>query len=204
MILKNIINLFNIFYLVNFIIFIQIINTFINEVNIRKKFFLFLIIFFIFMCIGFFYNLDGIVMLFVISELSVLLIFITMFSQIYAFTNKTKKISSFIFFILLIIFNYSFYDIKTLKYNNFYNYFNVTLNDFYYIYNYYFEKQILVTILIMFIITIYSIVFILFYFNFKKQQNFENNKIKNILLLRKQNIIHQSNYLTKIRVFQKK
>lgn len=204
MILKNIISLFNIFYLVNFIIFLKIINNFINETNTRKKFFLFLVIFFIFMCIGFFYNLDGIIMLFVISELSVLLIFITMFSQIYTFNNKTKKVSSIIFLVLLIYVNYSFYDIKILKYTNFYSYFNVTLNDFYYIYNYYFEKQILVTILIMFIITIYSIVFILFYFNFKKHQNFEYNKTNNIILLRKQNIIHQSNYLTKIRVFQKK
>ncbi len=155
------------------------------------------------MCIGLNYNLDGIVMLFVISELSVLLIFITMFSQLYSFNVKTKKISSIFIFILLIYLNYVFYDTKLIKYNNFYNYLNINLNDFYYIYNYYFEKQIVLTILIIFIITIYSIVFILFYFNFKKYQNIETNKIKSINLLRKQNILHQSNYSTKIRLFQK-
>lgn len=203
MILKNFISLFNLFYLSLFLIFLFIVNKFFIETNIRKKFFLFLVIFFIFMCIGFYYNLDGIVMLFVISELSVLLIFITMFSQLYSYNTKTAKISSFIIFILLIFLNYSYYDVKLLNFHNFYSYYNITLNDFYYIYNYYFEKQILLTILIMFIITLYSIFFIILYFNIKKKQNIEQTKLKQITILRKQNILHQSNYSTHIRTFQK-
>lgn len=155
------------------------------------------------MIIGLYYNLDGIIMLFVISELSVLLVFITMFSQLYSYNTKSLRIKSFLFITLLLLLNYSFFNSNLIKYGNFYEFYNITLNDFYYIYNYYFEKQILVTILIMFIITIYSIVFILFYFNIKRKSNIEQSKYKQITLLRKQNLLHQSNYSTKIRTFQK-
>jgi hypothetical protein len=203
MILENFIYLFNVCYIVLFLILLFLVNLFFIETNIRKKFFLFLVIFFCFMGIGLYYNLDGIIMLFIISELSVLLVFITMFSQLYSFNNKSYKISSFFVLSLLIFLNYSFYDSGLIKYVNFYEFYNITLNDFYFIYNFYFEKQILLTLLIMFIITLYSIVFMLFYFNIKKKNNIEESKFKQIFLLRKQNLNHQSNYLTKTRTFQK-
>ena len=203
MILEKFIYLFNVSYIVLFLILLFLINLFFIETNIRKKFFLFLVIFFCFMGIGLYYNLDGIIMLFIISELSVLLVFITMFSQLYSFTTKSSKISSFFILILMIFINYSFYESSLIKYGNFYEFYNITSNDFYFIYNFYFEKQILLTLLIIFIITLYSIVFILFYFNIKKKNNVEESKYKQIFLLRKQNLNHQSNYSSKIRIFQK-
>lgn len=195
--------MFNLISFTALIIIIYVINTFILEVNIRKKFFLFLIIFFIFLSIGLYYNLDGIVLLFTISELSVLLIFITMFSQIYSYSKNGAKINSIIFFTLIIIINFQYYEINLITYTNFYSFYNINLNDFYYIYNYYFEKQILLTILVIMLITLYSIFFIILYFNIKKKQNIESSKNKQFNLLRKQNIIHQSNYNTNIRNFQK-
>jgi hypothetical protein len=203
MIIENFFNLLNLFSLSFFLIFFFLINNFFIETNIRKKFFLFLIIFFSFVCIGLYYNLDGIILLFAISELSVLLIFITMFSQLYANNKKTTKLISFLFFYILIFLNYNYFDVKVLSYNSFYSYYNIDLNDFYYIYNFYFEKQILLTIIIVLIISLYSIFFILLYFNIKKKQNIEQTKVKQISLLRKQNILHQSNYNTTIRNFQK-
>ena len=203
MILEKFIYLFNISYIILFSTLLFLINLFFIESNIRKKFFLFLVIFFCFMGVGLYYNLDGIIMLFIISELSVLLVFITMFSQLYSFNNKSYKISSFFVLSLLIFLNYSFYDSSLIKYVNFYEFYNITSNDFYFIYNFYFEKQILLTLLIIFIITLYSIVFMLFYFNIKKKNNIEESKYKQIFLLRKQNLNHQSNYLTKTRTFQK-
>jgi hypothetical protein len=173
------------------------------ETNIRKKFFLFLIIFFIFMCVGLYYNLDGIILLFTVSELSVLLIFITMFSQLYTFDKKNVKYSNFFIFFLLLLINSSYYEVTVIQYNSFYSFYNINLNDFYYIYNYYFEKQIILIILTLFIITLYSIFFILLYFNLKKKQNIEHHKLNQSNILRKQNILHQSNYNTNIRIFQK-
>lgn len=181
----------------------MIINNFFIETNIRKKFFIFLCLFFIFIGIGIFYKLDGIVMLFMVSELSVLLIFITMFSQLYSYVTKSQKINSYIIFFLILILNISYFELNVLNYNHYYSFFNIQLNDFYYIFNYYFEKQIFVTILLITIITLYSIFFIFLYFIIKKQQNLENTKKNTFSLLRKQNIIHQSNYSTQIRIFQK-
>lgn len=203
MVLKNLITNFNILFLLLLVILIHIINLFLIETNIRNKFFLFLVLFFYFFCLGLYYSLDGIVFLFVISELSVLLIFITMFSQLYSYSSKTTKSLSNIFFVLLLIFNIIYYDTKILSYENFYSFYNIQVNDFYYFYNYFFEKQILVTILIIFIITFYSIFFIVLYFNLKKRQNTEQTKFKQLNILRKQNILHQSNYNTKTRIFKK-
>lgn len=204
MIIKNLITLTNI---INFTLLLSLfflINKFFLEIDTRKKFFLFIILFIIFLFIGFYYNLDGVIMLFAISELSILLIFITMYSQIYSYSKKNNKISSFLIFISLIAINFQYFEIKLLNYKSFYSFYNITLNDFYYIYNFYFEKQILLTIIVLFIITLYSIFFILLYFNLKKKQNIEQSKISQINLLRKQNILHQSNYSTFIRNFQKK
>ena len=91
MILKNIINNINLFSLFFLIIFLYLINYFIITSNIREKFFVFTILFFIFISIGLYYNLDGIIMLFTVCELSVILIFITIFSQLYLFEKKKKK-----------------------------------------------------------------------------------------------------------------
>lgn len=203
MVLKNLITNFNILFVLLLFILIHIINLFLIETSIRNKFFLFLILFFFFFCLGLYYSLDGIVFLFVISELSVLLIFITMFSQLYSYSNKSIKSVSNIFFIILLVFNIIYYDTKVLSYENFYSFYNIQVNDFYYFYNYFFEKQILVTILIIFIITFYSIFFIILYFNLKKRQNTEQTKFKQLNILRKQNILHQSNYTTKTRIFKK-
>lgn len=204
MILKNFVTHFNLLSLLMFFIILHIFNIFFTETNIRKKFFLFLLLFIFFFFIGLYYNLDGIIFLFVISEFSVLLIFITMFSQLYSYSKKNIKYSSYFIFILLVFLNYQFYDTTIISYENFYSFYNIQLNDFYYFYNYFFEKQILVTFLIIFIITFYSIFFILLYFNLKKKQNIEQKKNKQLNILRKQNILHQSNYNTKIRTFKNK
>lgn len=204
MIIKNLITITNIINFTLLLSFFFLINKFYTEIDVRKKFFLFLIIFLIFLFIGLYYNLDGIIMLFAVSELSVLLIFITMYSQIYSYSKKNKKMFSYLIFFCLIFVNIQYFEINLLNYKSFYSFYNINLNDFYYIYNFYFEKQILLTIIVLFIITLYSIFFILLYFNLKKKQNIEQSKISQINLLRKQNILHQSNFSVSIRNFQKK
>jgi len=203
MILKNLITQFNLIYLLLFILLLKIFNDFFYETNVRKKFFLFIVLFVFFFSLGLYYNLDGIVFIFVISEFSVLLIFITMFSQLYSYSKKTTKYSSNFFLILIFTINIIFYDSKVLSYTSFYSFYNIYFNDFYYFFNFFFEKQILATFLIIFIITFYSIFFILLYFNLKKKQNIEQSNLKQIYILRKQNILKQSNYNSKIRIFKK-
>jgi hypothetical protein len=203
MILKNFINLVNIFYLSIFILFTYTINKFIFISNIRHKFFLLLLLLTITVSIGLYYNLDGIIMLFFISELSIILIFITMFSQLYTFNKEIVNNYFKYIVVLILMLNYSFYEIQLVSHSNYYSHYSVNINDFFYIYNYLFEKQILVTVLIIAIITLFSIFFILLFFFLKQYQNSAISKNKNLNLLRKQNITHQSNYNTKIRIFSK-
>jgi hypothetical protein len=201
-ILKNFINLFNLNSLLLFILFIYLINNFLILTQIRKKFLLLLPIILLISGIGFYYNLDGLVMMFLVSELSVILIFIVMFSQLFNYNYEKIHHNNMYLLIIIFILNFNYYEYNLLKYNNYYSYYNIVLNDFYYIYNTYFEKQILITVLITLIITFYSIFFILLYFNLKKNLYNNKNIKKNLYLLRKQNIIHQSNYNTKIRFFK--
>lgn len=205
MILKNFINYFNIIQLSLYILYVYIVNMFLTTLNIRNKFFLFLINYLTLVSIGLYYNLDGLVMLFFVCELTIILVFIILFSQIYTHyrENKNRYISLF-FFLLLILLNLNYYNLNIINFKNYYSYSNILTNDFYYIYNLYFEKQILLTIFSLFIITIYSIFFILLYYNLRFFSLKSSNIKKKIYLLRKQNLIHQNNYNTKIRLFKNK
>lgn len=204
MIVKNFINNFNIYFITLFSIYIYIINLFFLSNNIRHKFFLFFINFFIIIGLGFFYNLDGLVLIFFVCEFTVLLVFILLFSQIYTYSKQINSKNMSIFFIIILLFNIFFYNLSILNYKNFYSFNNIVQNDFFYIYNLYFEKQILITIIVLIIITVYSIFFILMYNNLKLLQKLDKKINTKITLLRKQNIIHQNNYITKIRVFKDK
>lgn len=204
MILKNLFNLFNLFNLTIFLLYIHIFITYLKVSNIRIKFFLFIINIFILVGIGVFYNLDGMVMLFFMSELVVVLIFITIFSQLYSFyKQKYSNNIRYVWFIIIPLV-YNHYEPSLIQYKNYYNFYNITLNDFYYIYNCYFEKQIILTILTVFLLTFYSLFFIFLFYSLKQKSNLDKYKKKQVSLLRKQNLIHQTNYNAKIRVFKNK
>lgn len=203
MILKNIMNNFSIIPLLSVLLYIYIINYFFVTANVRNKFFLFLVNLLIFIGIGLFYNLDGLVMIFFISELTIILIFIILFSQIYNHYKQKYTNFKFIFAALIVMMNYNYYEVGVTSYKNFYIYSNIVLNDFYYIYNSYFEKQILLTVFTLLIITLYSIFFILLHYLLKQSLYSESRKKRSLFLLRKQNLIHQNNYNTKIRLFKK-
>ena len=171
MVLKNIINLVNIFNLALLVSFIYLVNMFINQSNVRLKFLLFVIIFFLITCISLYYSLDGLVMVFSICELSIVLIFITLYSQLTTYVKLKDKYLSFFFFVTLLTINYSFFGCNLIRQVNYYSCYKNVINDFYCLFNCYFEKSIIVTIFITFIITTYSIYFILFYFILKKADN---------------------------------
>jgi len=201
MILKNIVNLFNISLVILLLAFIFLINKFLTLSEVRKKFALLLILIMLICCIGFYYFLDGLVMMFLLTELTLVLIFIIMFSQIYNYNCQSLKYKNVFFVIVVFFINFSYYEIKIINYKSYYSYYNILLNDFYYIYNNFFEKEILLTIIITLAVTLYSVFFILFYFNLKSNLYKHKNFKKNLYLLRKQNIIHQSNYNSKINFF---
>lgn len=205
MILKNFINYFNIIQISFYFVYLYIVNKFLVTLNIRNKFFLFIVNYFILIGIGLYYSLDGLMMLFFVCELTIILVFVILFSQLYSYYKETNSSYIVLFFSLsILLLNCNYYNLDIVSFKNFYSYSNILVNDFYYIYNLYFEKQILLTIFSLFIITIYSIFFILLYYNLRFF-SLKSVKIKKkIFLLRKQNLVHQNNYNTKIRLFKTK
>jgi hypothetical protein len=144
--------------------------------------------------------------MFTVCELSVILIFIVTYSQLFTYNkNNENKNKNYLFiYLFLIIINFNFYSTKLISFKNFYSFYSININDFYYIYNCYFEKQIFSIIIVSLLLTLYSLFFILLYFNFKKLENIENKKTNKKSIVRKQSITHQSNYKTTIRAFQTK
>lgn len=204
MILKNIFSLFNILYITLILIYLYLYTSYLKVTNIRIKFFLFILNILILVGLGVFYNLDGMIMLFFMSELVVLLIFITIFSQLYSYYKQKQHNTISYVLIIILPFIYNFYEPTFIQYKNYYNFYNITLNDFYYIYNCYFEKQIILTILTIFLLTLYSLFFIFIFYTLKQKHYLDNKVSKQITLLRKQNLIHQVNYNPKIRIFKTK
>ena len=47
-----------------------------------------------------------------------------------------------------------------INYKSYYSHYNILLNDFYYIYNTFFEKEILLSVIVTIVITLYSFFFI--------------------------------------------
>lgn len=99
---------------------------------------------------------------------------------------------------------FNYFESPLVLHTNFYATHNIIYNDFFIIYEYFFERQILVTFLTLMVITIYSIFFIHMYFVVQKKNNKEQKTITKLTLLRKQNILRQSNYNSSIKNFQKK
>jgi hypothetical protein len=206
MILKNIINYWNIIQVSLFSIYIYIISKFIVATNIRIKFFLFIINCFILVGLGFYYNLDGLMMLFFVCELTIILVFAILFSQLYSYYKEkhTSKLPLIVLFIAILVININHYSLTLIDIKSFYSYSNILVNDFYYIYNLYFEKEVLLTIFTLFIITLYSLFFIFLYYILQSKAQTTLKVKKKIYLLRKQNLMHQNNYNTKTRLFKNK
>jgi hypothetical protein len=199
----NLISILSLLKIVPLVLGLFILNSFLQETSVRKKFLSFLFLFTLFLILGIYFNLDGIILLFIVSELAVLLIFIIMFSQLTSFSTQTLKKKSFFIILFFSLLNFTLYDIDIISYKSFYNQQVYQLNDFFYFFNYFFEKQTIVTIVVIMLITLYSLFFIMLYFSIRQLKLKESNTKSKIFTLRKQNIIKQSNYTVKTRFFQK-
>ena len=88
---------------------------------------------------------------------------------------------------------------------NAYNYTpNIVSDDFFIFFYFFFINLPASVYLLAFMLTLFSIFFILFYFSYKTINFNKNKKKKIIFLLRKQNLIHQSSLKPTYTTFQKK
>ena len=128
-------------------IWIHITLVFLFTQNVRQKFILILINLFFFIMWGFYYNLDGIMLLLCLSELFIIFTFFLLYTQINTtkLINKNKiniKISLLFLLLFLILINFTSFDYQfDYQHINYYIQLNwIVSADFFFIYVFFFFK----------------------------------------------------------------
>lgn len=174
--------------------------------NIRIKLTLFYLVCYYFSLWGTFYSLDGFFLIFLITELTVLLLLFMVYTYIYQTLTFFSKSYNYYYYLGLISFTYlnlqiNIFNLFTFQYFDVYLLLDKIISaDFFLLYFFLFSTNIVVTTLLILIIGLYSLFFILTYFNLKiKKTNFS----KNIVFLRKQNMVKQYTAKHKLTNFQR-
>ena len=174
-------------------------------VTLRLKLIFFILITLVCSIWGFLYNLDGMMLILLTAEFTIFLFFLMTYTQLYEnFIFLTKKLNS-----KWIIFIFFYFIVNKLGYNTgvyFTNFYNSTTylisSDFFIIYYLLFDSLPVLTIFITLIIGLFSLFFIALYFNFKLIKLTNHMSFKNILFLRKQNMLKQTKFKSSIYTFQ--
>ena len=172
--------------------------------SVRNKFILFVLSIILFSVWAFLHNLDGMALILLTAEFTIVLLFLMTYTQLYSnfLFLTTKKPSIFLYLVLFIapfLTNFS----STITYTNYYQSLNhVVSSDFFVIYYLLFDKLPILTIFLTLIISLFSLFFILVYFNLKFVKNLSSSKLKQKFFLRKQNLIKQTNFKSKTYTFQ--
>jgi len=173
--------------------------------DLRKKFAWFVCIIILYSVWGFMLDLDGIMLVFLSAEFTIFLLFLMTYLQLYSnYTYITTKVS----YLPLIIFPLvSLFTVH--NYNNFYffhSYYksleHTVSSDFYILYYFLFEKLPVLTIMLTLIISFFSLFFIVMYFSLKLVKTSNYKKSKSIYFLRKQALIKQTVFSTRLYTFQ--
>lgn len=173
--------------------------------SLRRKFAIFILTIIVFSMWGFLHNLDGMMLVLLTAEFTILLLLIMTYIQLYAnYTFLTTKFSKYVYFIYIVIFivyggdNNCFF-----FFTSFYKGINhIVASDFYILYYFLFEKLPLIVILLTLIISFFSLFFIILYFNLKSIKLKANKELKSLFFLRKQNLFKQTSFNHKLYTFQ--
>jgi hypothetical protein len=173
--------------------------------SLRVKFFLFTLLVILFSMWGFIYNLDGMMLVMMTAEFTILLFFLVTYLQLYSnfnFLNQKNKFNPLLIITILPIILYNFSNI-TLNFYNFYNSISHTVaSDFFVLYLLLFSKLPFLVVIITLVISFFSFFFIVLYFNLKVTKISEKKHNKQLYFLRKQSLLKQTNFKTQLYTFQ--
>lgn len=201
---------FNIYLLslnLSFYLFLSIMfwSIFLLFSDLRKKFISFILVVFLFSVFGFLHDLDGIFIIFLIAEFTIFLVFLMSYTQLYSnysFVNSKLNISILVVVIVGFLLNYN----VTNSFHFYYSYYNslnyITSSDFYILYYLLFDQMPVLTLVVIFIISFFSLFFIIMYFSLKLVKSFSKLNYKNLYWLRKQSLLKQTTFSNKIYTFQ--
>ncbi len=172
--------------------------------DLRKKFIFFIITIILFSIFGFLFDLDGIFLIFLTAEFTIFLLLLMTYTQLYnnySFLKSQIYFYPIIFFFIILLqatpvsffFGFTSY-YKTLT--------NIVSGDFYILYYFLFDQVPVITIILILIISFFSLFFITMYFSLKLVKSFLIKNFKYIYFLRKQNLIKQTLFLNKVYTFQ--
>lgn len=173
--------------------------------SLRKRFFLFTLLVIIFSVWGFLLDLDGMMLVLLTAEFTIVLLFLMTYVQLYSnYQFVTKGISY--KFLLLLLLPLIIYYTPMYSFNFYSNYYasinHVVASDFFILYYFLFDKLPSLVILMTLIISFFSLFFIVLYFNLKFTKNLKALGTKNIYFLRKQTLVKQTNFNTRLYTFQ--
>lgn len=173
--------------------------------DLRKKFLMFLFVVVVYSIWGFLLDLDGIFLVFITAELTVFLLLLMTYLQLYgtySFLKKSTKLSHTLTIALLVLSlnqqSWTFY-----PFVSFYKNVNhIVSSDFFILYYILFEKLPILVVLLTLVISFFSLFFIFMYFSLKLVKAISSKKTKNLYFIRKQVLSRQTRFLSKTYTFQ--
>lgn len=180
----------------------------VKTISIRLKF----LSFFFLICwagiFGFYYNFDGIIFILLLTEFTLLFVFLLLFTRL-TISVEVKHLPALTFIyclILSLVFYYVFFQqpllftmVKTI-YSIFTTY--IISSDFFIFFYFFFYSYPLLVVLLAVLLGLFSIFFIFIYFNIKVLGLVTYQKTLTTKILRKQQLVHQSAYIPSLRTFQ--
>lgn len=208
MLLKNL--FFNFYLLINNVSFYLILILIFSVLyfiftSFRVKLVLFIFITVLFSIWGFLHNLDGMMLILLTAEFTIFLFFLMTYTQLYSnfsFLDSSSWNITFISLLVIYPLTYQTVQISTVSINYYQSLYHTVSSDFFIIYYLLFDVIPIVTILLTLIIGLFSLFFIILYFNLKLIKQNNSVKLKQIFFLRKQVLIKQTNYKSSIYTFQ--
>lgn len=172
--------------------------------TLRKKFIFFVLIIVSFSLLGFLLDLDGMMLVFLTTEFTIVLLFLMTYLQLYSnfnFTTSDFSLKPLIFITFLFVFsldkNFFFYFLSYYRQIH-----HIVSSDFFILYYILFINVSIIVILITLILSLFSLFFILLYFNLKAVKNTFSKERQILHFLRKQNLIKQTNFKVIVNSFQ--
>lgn len=184
---------------------ILVISVFMLFATLRKRFFFFIITVIFFSMWGFMLDLDGMMLVLLTAEFTIVLLFLMTYVQLYSnfeFVVNTSKLPYLVIFFILLPFSYN--PAHSLNfYVNYYTSINhIVASDFFILYYFLFEKLPVLVILMTLVISFFSLFFIIVYYSLKLAKNTEKQNSKNLYFLRKQILVKQTNFNNRLYTFQ--
>lgn len=190
------------FYL---LVLMLVISLFMLFATLRKRFFFFILTIIVFSIWGFMLDLDGMMLVLLTAEFTIVLLFLMTYIQLYSnfeFTVSTPNLYYLVIFFLFLPLTYN--PLYTLHfYANYYSSVNhIVASDFFILYYFLFDKLPILVILMTLVISFFSLFFIIVYYNLKFAKNVQKQDSKNLYFLRKQILIKQTNFSNRLYTFQ--